>query len=560
MLRHMSIRLRLILIMVVSVVGLPVLTSLMLLSEKASMYDARVQSITMLSEAAADILEYYHARHESGELTLESAQTQARDALRDVRFGSGDYYYVYDYEGTNQVLGPAPAREGTDMIDVKDPNGVFLIRDLIMAAKKGGGVVNYDWPRAGSDVPVAKIGYGAPFQPWGWMVGTGVYVDDLDALFWSSFTKAMTIVAVILVVTAGIVLLSVRAISHGVTTTTVTMRTLAAGETDLEVPFQDLRNEIGEMARAVEVFRVNAVEKIALEQKQKEANERAEAEKKAAMLKLADQFQAEVGEIVQSVSSAATEMQSTSQSMSDIASKASKQASIVSTAATDASSNVATVAAASEELGSSIGEISRQMTVQTEAAEEAVNAAALSDTEIKGLADRVDSIGEVVNLITTIAEQTNLLALNATIEAARAGDAGKGFAVVANEVKSLANQTGKATEEIASQIHSVQDQTGRAVSSIADINSKIDRIRGISASVAAAIEEQNAAANEIGRNTQQASAGTQEVTSSIAEVRTASDQTGESASDVLAASADLARQSERLSAQLTSFLDRVRAA
>ena len=560
MLRHMSIRLRLVLIMVVSVVGFPVLSGLMLLSEKEAAYNARVESIATLSEAAVDMLAYYHARQESGELTLEAAQTLARDALRDIRFGNDDYYYVYDYEGTNQVLGPAPAREGTDMIGVKDPNGVFLIRDLIVAAKNGGGVVNYDWPRAGSEVPVAKIGYGAPFQPWGWMVGTGVYVDDLDALFWASLTKALTIVAVILTVTAGIVLMSARAISHGVATTTATMRSLAEGETELNVPFQDLRNEIGEMARAVEVFRINAVEKIALEQQQKEANARAEAEKKAAMLTLADQFQAEVGEIVQSVSSAATEMQSTSQSMSDIASEASNQANIVSTAATDASSNVATVAAASEELGNSIGEISRQMTVQTGAAEEAVSAAALSDTEIKGLADRVESIGDVVNLITNIAEQTNLLALNATIEAARAGDAGKGFAVVASEVKSLANQTGKATEEIASQIQSVQDQTGRAVSAIADINAKIDRIREISTSVAAAIEEQNAAATEIGRNTQQASAGTEEVTSSIAGVRSASDQTGESAGNVLAASAELAQQSERLSAQVTSFLDRVRAA
>ncbi|WP_179954199.1 methyl-accepting chemotaxis protein [Denitrobaculum tricleocarpae] len=524
------------------------------------MYDARVAAIATLSEAAVDILAYHHARYESGDLTLEAAQTLARDALRDVRFGNDDYYYVYDYKGTNQVLGPAPAREGTDMIGVKDPNGVFLIRDLIEAAKTGGGVVNYDWPRAGSDIPVAKIGYGAPFEPWGWMVGTGVYVDDLDALFWASLTKAMTIVAIILTVTAGIVLMSARAISQGVATTTATMRSLAKGETELEVPFQDLRNEIGEMARAVEVFRVNAVEKIALEQQQREASARAEAEKKAAMLTLADEFQAEVGEIVQSVSSAATEMQSTSQSMSDIASEASNQANIVSSAATDASSNVATVAAASEELGNSIGEISRQMTVQTGAAEEAVNAAALSDTEIKGLADRVESIGDVVSLITNIAEQTNLLALNATIEAARAGDAGKGFAVVASEVKSLANQTGKATEEIASQIQSVQDQTGRAVSAIADINVRIDRIREISTSVAAAIEEQNAAANEIGRNTQQASAGTQEVTSSIAGVRSASDQTGESAGNVLSASAELARQSERLSEQVTSFLDRVRAA
>ncbi len=560
MLRHLSIKLRLASILLVSVAGLLALSVLMLLSERGTLHEARVREIATLSESAVGVLQHFNAAYERGDLTLDQAQTQARDTLRDLRFGNNDYIYVYDYDGINVVLGPAPEREGTEMIDVQDPNGVPLIQELIDAAQRGGDVVAYEWPRAGSDAPVPKIGYGAPFEPWGWMVGTGVYVDDLETAFLESVVQAAWMIALILLATIGLVLIVGRAITKGVSVTTTTMHRLTTGDTDLAIPYRDLKNEIGEMARAVEVFRVNAVEKVALEQQQKEAEQRAEDEKRAAMHKLADDFEADVGEIVQTVSSASTEMQSTAQSMSTIAEETSSQATTVSAAAEEASTNVQTVAAAAEELGSSIAEISRQMTVQTGAAEEAVDAASVSDTEIKGLADKVEAIGDVVSLITSIAEQTNLLALNATIEAARAGDAGKGFAVVASEVKNLANQTAKATEQIAQQIQEVQDQTGHAVSAIADINTKIDRIREISTSVAAAIEEQNAAADEIGRNTQQASAGTQEVSASIVGVKDASDQTGVSAGHVRTASEELAHQAELLATQVARFMERVRAA
>ena len=401
------------------------------------------------------------------------------------------------------------------------------------------------------------------FSPTGDVLGilyAGVQKERLEAIL-SAIVRALglvTMVATAICVVVAIV--TYRAMLRPIPILSGVMQRLSADDSDISVPYRERGDEIGEMARAVEIFRVNAVEKAALEQRQKEAEGRAEAEKRAAMHTLAGEFEADVGEIVQSVSSAATAMQSTSQSMSAIAEETSSQAATVSSAAEEASANVQTVAASAEELGSSIAEISRQMSTQTGAADEAVTAASDSDAQIKGLADKVEAIGSVVNLITSIAEQTNLLALNATIEAARAGDAGKGFAVVASEVKSLANQTAKATEEIATQIQDVQDQTGHAVAAIADINAKIERIREISTSVAAAIEEQNTAANEISRNTQEASVGTQEVTSSITGVKEASVRAGESAADVLAASEGLTRQSEQLATQVSRFMDRVRAA
>ena len=338
------------------------------------------------------------------------------------------------------------------------------------------------------------------------------------------------------------------------------MGSLAGGELAAPIPYRDRRDEVGSMAQALEVFRANANEKTALEAQAKQERERNAADKRQTMDRLADDFQKSVGGIATSLSSAATDMQSAARSLSSVADETSDQAGTVATAAEQASANVQTVAAAADELGGSIAEISRQMTVQIAAADEAVSAAGESGAQIRRLAETVEAISSVISLITSIAEQTNLLALNATIEAARAGDAGKGFAVVASEVKNLATQTAKATEDISAQIREVQDQTGGAVASIADIDTRIDRIKEISSSVAAAIEQQNAAANEIGRNTQEAAIGTQQVSDAIGGVTAASARSGAGATDVLEAAEKLSQQSASLTDQVAQFVRKVREA
>jgi len=273
---------------------------------------------------------------------------------------------------------------------------------------------------------------------------------------------------------------------------------------------------------------------------------------------VADKFEVEMKGVVQTVTSAATELQATAQTMESTATLTSDKAKVVANAATDASSNVQTVASAAEELSSSISEISRQVSQSSEIARKAVTDAESSRKDVQGLADSAAKIGEVINLISDIADQTNLLALNATIEAARAGDAGKGFAVVASEVKNLANQTAKATEEISVQVGAVQHATEDAVKAIQTIAETIGKIDEASATIASAVEEQGAATQEIARNVEQAATGTNEVTSNITEVTQGASETGHAASDVLSAADELARQGSVLGQEMDSFLVELR--
>ena len=341
---------------------------------------------------------------------------------------------------------------------------------------------------------------------------------------------------------------------------TETMSRLARGDHAAEVPALNRKDEIGDIARAVQVFKDNAIEVERLKAEQQETTRRAAEEKRQAMNALAGGFQASIGGIVEMVSSSATEMQTTAQGLMSTAEETSRQSTAVAAASDQASTNVQTVASAAEELSSSIAEISRQVASSAEIAGKAVVDAERTNAQVQGLADAAQKIGDVVQLINDIAAQTNLLALNATIEAARAGEAGKGFAVVASEVKNLANETAKATEEITGQIGGIQQATREAVSAIQAIGQTIGHINEIATTIASAVEQQGAATQEIARNVQQAAAGTQEVSSNIAGVTQAAGETGSAANQMLTASGELARQGAQLKGEVDKFLQAVRAA
>jgi len=369
-----------------------------------------------------------------------------------------------------------------------------------------------------------------------------------------------------------------RGISRPIVAMTEAMETLAGGDKTVEIPATDRGDELGAMAGAVLVFKENMIKADALQTEQErlraereeqkkradaeeiERKKRADAEKKAQMNKLADTFQSSVGAVVDTVSSASTQLQGSAHALSSTAEETNRQSTAVAAASEQATVNVRTVAAAAEELSASITEISQQVSQSSQMAQNAVTEANRADKMVQGLVASSQKIGEVLSIISDIAEQTNLLALNATIEAARAGDAGKGFAVVAAEVKNLANQTAKATEEIGGQISGIQNATKDAVTAIQGIGKNIAEINQVAGAIAAAIEEQSAATREIAENVQQASAGTSEVASNIVGVTKAAGETGQASSQVLESARELSKQAETLRNQVGSFIETVRAA
>ncbi len=338
------------------------------------------------------------------------------------------------------------------------------------------------------------------------------------------------------------------------------MKKLADGDHLVEIPARNRADEIGLMAAAVQVFKDNAIEVERVKAAQAETERRTAEDKKRMMNDLATAFEAKVGALVQSLSAAATEMESTAGAMTKLAGQGNSKAMTVASAAEQTSANVQTVATATEELSASIQEISQQVANSARIANQAVDDARTTDGVVQELAAGAQKIGEIVQLINDIAGQTNLLALNATIEAARAGDAGKGFAVVASEVKSLATQTAKATDEISAQISQIQSATNLAVSAIHGISTTIQEMSEIAAAIASAVEEQGAATMEISRNVQQAAQGTEDVTRSIVDVRQASADTGVASGQVLDAAGELSRNSNDLSREMDSFLAGIKAA
>ena len=338
------------------------------------------------------------------------------------------------------------------------------------------------------------------------------------------------------------------------------MKELAGGNFGVIVPGLDRKDEVGEMARTVEVFKKNGLEVERMKAEQVATELRTVQQRKADMVKMADDFENAVGEIVETVSSASTELEASASTLTSTAERAQELTTMVAAASEEASANVQSVASATEELTSSVNEISRQVQESARMADEAVDQARKTNDRVGELSKAAARIGDVVELINAIAGQTNLLALNATVEAARAGEAGRGFAVVASEVKALAEQTAKATGEIGQQITGIQAATQDSVNAIKEISGTIEKLSEISSTIAAAVEEQGAATQEISRNVQQAAQGTMQVSSNITDVQRGASETGSASSQVLAAAQSLSGESNRLKLEVGKFLNSVRAA
>jgi methyl-accepting chemotaxis protein len=365
-------------------------------------------------------------------------------------------------------------------------------------------------------------------------------------------------VALLLIATC---VFSIFTIARPMRALSLSMEELAGGNFAVVLPGLGRKDEVGDVAGAVEKFKIVSAQKAQQEAEAKIKQDQAVAQqRKADMIKLADDFEGAVGEIVETVSSASTELEASASTLTATAERAQELTTMVAAASEEASTNVQSVASATEEMASSVNEISRQVQESARMAGEAVDQARKTNDRVSELSKAAARIGDVVELINTIAGQTNLLALNATIEAARAGEAGRGFAVVASEVKALAEQTAKATGEIGQQITGIQAATQDSVTAIKEISGTIERLSEISSTIAAAVEEQGAATQEISRNVQQAAQGTQQVSTHITDVQRGAGETGSASSQVLSAAQSLSGDSNRLKLEVGKFLNSVRAA
>jgi methyl-accepting chemotaxis protein len=386
---------------------------------------------------------------------------------------------------------------------------------------------------------------------------------DYTAVQHSAALRSLLVQLALLALAFGLTVAAMMAVGRRVIKPLHNMRDamlkVAAGDLAVDTGYGERRDEIGALAGALETFKLQAQDKLRIEQQERERNAGAAARQKAIEAYVGE-FESMVRQSLQQLGDASSQMRTTSSGLSAVSRQTNARVQVAEKASGDASASVESVASASEELSASINEISQQAAHAAGIAGRAVNQARETDGTVQGLAKSAGRIGEVIGLINTIAAQTNLLALNATIEAARAGEAGRGFAVVASEVKSLASQTAKATDEISEQIADIQKVAGEAIDAIKGIGSIITEVNEVATAIAAAVQEQGAATQEITRNTQQAAQGTKNVSDNITGVKTDADAAAAAADNVKSASEMLESQSQQLGNQVTDFLGKIRAA
>jgi methyl-accepting chemotaxis protein len=524
------------------------------------MLNARVEQTKAIVDMARNMAAGLKKEVEAGKLTKEAALAEFARRASSLTYDKGaGYLFGTNYDGIT-VLSPDPKQIGTNRMEVVT-NGRKLSHELMDGVRsKGEILLTYEYVKPGEETPVRKIGYAVDVPGFDMYLGTGAYIDDLDAKMKPILWVLGLSILGIAVIAGGVAWMIGGSISAPLNRLSTRMRELADGRLDGDIPGVGRGDEVGAMAATVQIFKDNALRMRELERTEAETQARGASERRAAMENLASDFERSVNGIVRSVSTAATGMQTTAQSMTATASDASARAATVGAASQSASTNVSTVAAAAEQLSSSVTEILRQVTRSSEIANKAVGDAERTNSTVQVLSTGAEKIGEVVKLIHSIAAQTNLLALNATIEAARAGESGRGFAVVASEVKALANQTAKATEEISAQVTAMQQSTGDAVAAISGITETIAQMSEITTNISTAIEQQGDATREIARNIQSVAAGSNEISAHIGGVTTAATATGTAASDVLSNARELDNQSGMLRNAVDGFLAKVRAA
>jgi methyl-accepting chemotaxis protein len=526
-----------------------------------NLYEQKKADIRHVVEAAVAIAADYDKRAAAGQMSAEQAQAEAKKIISGIRYEGQEYIFALDMNGVMIVHPTKPERVGKNLWDEKDPSGRLYIQDFIAAAKAGGNHVYYYFNPPKSTEWVKKVSYIGIYKPWGWAVGSGILIDDVETMHSRMVHKVLIGLGIIGVLLLLATVFVTRSIVKPLSRLTGSLQRIAGGDIQAPVEGVKRRDEFGTIARAVIDVR-DAIGRQSAERmhQDEEAKARSDGERRKLLSELSNSLDVQVKAIAESVETSARDLVETARSMQSVSESARHEADDASRASKVTAERVATVGTASEQLDGSINEISARVHESSQIAQEAVVQTREAHNIVRTLSNASAEIGKVVSLIQAIAAQTNLLALNATIEAARAGESGKGFAVVATEVKTLASQTAQATEEIANRINTVVEATEKAVSAIDNVDKTIGRINEIASTIAAAVEEQGAATSEIARAVGQTTQETGTLSASLSRLLDAANATTQNSTTVVTSADGLSDQAAALKRQVNDFVARIAAA
>ena len=510
----------------VSAVGLLALAGCWIQLQHSTLLSQKMQKTKSLVEVPFAVVEREHELEVAGQITRDEAQHRSIDAIQAMRYEGQNYFWIND-DHPRMIMHPTkPELNGKDLTSLQDPNGKALFVEMVKAAQAAGdGYVSYDWPKPGNARPVPKLSYVKRFDAWGWIIGTGIYIEDVNQAWRESAETAGALALVCLLPLLVVSALTWRSTAVRLEHILVRVKDIAKGEGDLtkRIP-PSAGDEIGELAKWFNTFLDKLQETIT-----------------------------PIAEAAVEVGKASAQMSQISQQISANSEETSAQAGVVSSATDQVNRGLQTVASSTEEMSSSIREIAKSATEAAKIADIAMKTATETNAIVTKLGRSSAEIGQVIKVITSIAQKTDLLALNATVEAARAGDVGAGFAVVANEVKELAKQTATATEDISRKIQAIQGDAKSAVAAIASIREVIGQVNDISGTIATAVEQQSATTSEMSRNVAEAARGSSEVAQNIQGVAQAAQSTSQGATDSQRAASHLTETSGQLRELLRRF-------